>query len=627
MMLGPSLLLKRLQPRVGLAIRGSGGSRSNQQLVLSFRPFFGTSNYKRAVIPAAKSLSSSISGSSVSSVSTVTSAVRSRIQSLTRRFSSTDTNVLITKESEQILSRPPLAIRAAIVGSSVGLATPLFALGGVARLWFSYLPRTENGRIAKNVIGILLGVGSTGLFYNYVIPFLRYNSDFMLPFAMSNALMATAWYTAAELWLGLDVMLLGVSEQALIARNVSPAVAAFLVRLIGASAVAGAAVGALTAITAPYCWPFFFSICWDRDLKTLLMKDDPYWIIDLYNWIAIPVGVPVGILAGITLQSVLKSYIVGVPSVPWSNRSLPLLVGILGLSGVYYTFFRSFSTDFLWEKRLDHETGQVISYNPRTGQLEHDNGEQAFFAQMKREVIKRINSFRNLFRFFGDRKDEKPRSLSPKDDITVSVLDDRAALFSIVDQLVRLKFLYLQKKKQAKLKAAVSPKAMTAEQKAFMKTDFDAMIKGMVTEFDILNKGNQSVNLLTLLDLVEKGIVSKRVEDRFERNEEYRGADHMYADCVRRIEKMGDCTLNESVRNSLAMLAVNLDMASNEFKSKLGFEILEGSEEEKAIITEYRNSGTVEVVTRTIKLFLLAGAVGSGCTALAMFLLGSRNQA
>jgi hypothetical protein len=528
-------------------------------------------------------------------------------------------------EVEAVFSRPPFPVRAAIVGASVGLATPLFALGGLARLWISYLPSTEKGKIAKRIIGLALGVGSTGLFFNYIIPFLRYNSDFMLPFAMSNAVMATFWYAIGEMWLGIDVMVTGVSEASMLARNVSPAVASFIARIVGASAMAGGAVGALTALTAPYCWPFFFSLCWDRDLKTLLLTDDPYWIIDLYNWIAIPVGLPVGILAGITLQTVLKSFVLGKPGIPWANRSLPLLAGIVGLSGIYYTFFRSFSTDFLWERRLHHTTGEVVSYNPRTGQLQMDNGERADNALMKREVMKRFNKLRYLLRFNYNKKDEPPQPLSPKDDITVSVLDNRASLFAILDVLVRVKYLQLEKKRQAEHRSVINKASLTQSQRDLLKVDFDALIKKIEKEFNIANKGNQAVNMTVLLDLVEKGIISKRIEDRFEMHEDYRGSDHMYADCVRRIQKMSDSCYNEDLRRSLALLAVNLDMAANEFKQKLGFEVVEGSEEEKKMIASYRNSGAYEIVTRTMKIFLVAGALGSGCTALAIFFFGNRS--
>jgi hypothetical protein len=48
---------------------------------------------------------------------------------------------------------PPFLIRVGIISSSVGLATPLFATVGVARLWYNYLPKTANGQILKLVLG------------------------------------------------------------------------------------------------------------------------------------------------------------------------------------------------------------------------------------------------------------------------------------------------------------------------------------------------------------------------------------------------------------------------------------------------------------------------------------------
>jgi hypothetical protein len=90
--------------------------------------------------------------------------------------------------------RPPLGIRAALVGTTVGLLTPVFAIAGIATSWFRYLPKTFSGRIVKYIIGASLGGGSGVLIWNYVLPFLNNHSEIVLPFALANSIAASSWY-------------------------------------------------------------------------------------------------------------------------------------------------------------------------------------------------------------------------------------------------------------------------------------------------------------------------------------------------------------------------------------------------------------------------------------------------
>ena len=46
-------------------------------------------------------------------------------------------------------SRPPFPVRVALVGTSVGLATPLLAIGGVIFAWYRFLPLSAGGQAAR----------------------------------------------------------------------------------------------------------------------------------------------------------------------------------------------------------------------------------------------------------------------------------------------------------------------------------------------------------------------------------------------------------------------------------------------------------------------------------------------
>jgi hypothetical protein len=68
--------------------------------------------------------------------------------------------------------------------------------------------------------------------------------------------------------------------------------------------IGGVVIGALTALTAPFLWPIMIDLCWDENTKKLLLNGDTLWLVDLYQYIAIPVGLPVGILAGLSMHLV-----------------------------------------------------------------------------------------------------------------------------------------------------------------------------------------------------------------------------------------------------------------------------------------------------------------------------------
>jgi hypothetical protein len=218
---------------------------------------------------------------------------------------------------------PPFAVRVGLVSTSVGLGTPFFAVGAMARLWYSYLPRGSFGRIFMSMSYIVGGGGFIHLMINFVVPFMRNHSDFVLPFALSNAVASGFWYSIGEVALGLPFMSGAVALESLQGSFFGAGMLGIL-RIMGQNVAGGTGtvfatslpiggifVGALTALTAPFLWPLMFKVCWDANTNKLLVGDDPTWLVDLYQYIALPLGLPVGVLAGIGLHLAVKPFVVG----------------------------------------------------------------------------------------------------------------------------------------------------------------------------------------------------------------------------------------------------------------------------------------------------------------------------
>lgn len=72
-----------------------------------------------------------------------------------------------------IPAQPPFVVRAALVGTSAGLATPLYAVGGVIVGWYRVLPHSVGGQFLRVGASALIGGGAATLTYKYACPFLR----------------------------------------------------------------------------------------------------------------------------------------------------------------------------------------------------------------------------------------------------------------------------------------------------------------------------------------------------------------------------------------------------------------------------------------------------------------------
>ncbi len=141
------------------------------------------------------------------------------------------------------------------------------------------------GHVVKNSLALIFGGGIVHICLNYVGPFLLEHSEIVLPFSLSNSVCSAFWYCLAESALGVE---------GLLAMSPALSVGAFTMQL----PLVGAAIGVLTAVTAPFLWPHAFKLCWSDDLSALVFREGPEWITSAYLEILLPVGLPVAILAG-----------------------------------------------------------------------------------------------------------------------------------------------------------------------------------------------------------------------------------------------------------------------------------------------------------------------------------------
>eukprot|EP01038_Epipyxis_sp_PR26KG_P004386 gene4386-6202_t len=379
-----------------------------------------------------------------------------------RKFSSPSstsfTNSSIFGSSISTLKHiPPRIVRIAIVGSSVGLASPFFALGGIAQLWFYYLPKSTTGQAIKYLIGFLVGGGMMKLVYHYIGPFLANNSDFILPFALSNAIASSFWFGLADLYFG--TRLSGINPVFANYIKGVPFLQSFPTLPLG-----GPAIGALVALTAPLLWPMAFRYCWDRDFQYLMLGSNPSWMSNAYEIIAVPVGLPVGIFSGIVLHYALQPAIYGTVGIPWQRTSLPVLGSLLGMSAIYFFFFRSPTDELYWYKRIDPKTGLYTSYNVRNGSNLIDGGIQADRVSFKLNMFKSLAACKAMFTGYIPSSVDQLNKANPaliqpavkininfknptRRDISLENVEKYHVFHDTIDTLVRIKYFQVGDKR------------------------------------------------------------------------------------------------------------------------------------------------------------------------------------
>jgi len=351
-------------------------------------------------------------------------------------------------------SLSPFPIRVALVGSSVGLLTPVLAVIGTARIFSQVLPRkTLIGKILKYTIGFIIGGSSITLLYKYVIPFFRDHPDFVLPFALANSITSMLWYSVGEVTFGMRTVL-GVVSLDSIFRN------AALVTTARVVPIGGAAIGGLTAITAPILWPVCFTLCWSKELRNALLADNPVWPMDLYSYFVLPVALPMGIVAGASIHLVLKPIILGVPHIPYTRRGLPALLAILSSGALYFGMNWRSLEDFLWLKRKDPCTGREYSENVKT-RARAPGPHLANSSQLRAEIVNVAHIVRKPLEYLNWEEEEaeaeteveceenkrtavRSMKLEMGRNIEISKMGEYKVLFNVIDELLRVKYAEMQ---------------------------------------------------------------------------------------------------------------------------------------------------------------------------------------
>ena len=287
---------------------------------------------------------------------------------------------------------------------------------------------TVSGRWAKGALALVLGGGVGALCVKVVVPFMTEHSEIVLPFAVSNAAASAGWFAVAEAVFGMEA-LLGVSRRL---------------------PVVGAGVGLLTAVSSPVLWPSAFRLFWSEDLRQLVFNGEEHdWIAAVYRELFLPVAVPVSVLAGSTLEVVLR------PLLRFSDKTRlagpTALVAVYGSALAYFLLCSSDPEDFWWELRRSKH-GELISVNAKSGKVEHDGGRRAEVAAEKRGVFENIHLAQAvvvaLQELFGGgrppRESPGPVTVFERADMSLRTIKERAELFSLIDALVRRKYLELE---------------------------------------------------------------------------------------------------------------------------------------------------------------------------------------
>lgn len=262
----------------------------------------------------------------------------------------------------QEVSIPPLPIRAALVGSGVCLATPLFPVIGFVQLVYRIAPST-----ATRLTLLGGGAGILSFAAHTLVPNMYYYAPLLFPFALSNAVCSAGTYFVLDALWGRDVRSLAS------------------LRVLHMP-VMGAVVGGLTGALAPMLyWPVCSSF---YDLQVAISAEGMTNFF--YNYYILPFSVTTGLIAGCMLHNVLALCILGIRGQSWIISAGPILAGSLGAAVMLYSMSR-FDVPILqpsqecidskescyvdteslwWIIRIDAKTGKAYS-----AQVAHGTGE------------------------------------------------------------------------------------------------------------------------------------------------------------------------------------------------------------------------------------------------------------
>ena len=189
-----------------------------------------------------------------------------------------------------------------------------------------------------------------------------------------------------------------------------------------------------------------FNACWTPQFKELVFNGEPNLAFDLYRYVMIPIGLPIGILTGMATHTLLESVVMGVEGTPWMMGSLPVLGGIILVSGVYFNWCYTPFEDFLWIERMNPKNGESQAHNPVTKQIS-DNLNKSMEAYIKRNGLTALQTWYNPLKLIKPDGQQQGRKAPPLYDFThrqltsVNQLSQYQGLSQLIDLLLRHKFL------------------------------------------------------------------------------------------------------------------------------------------------------------------------------------------
>jgi hypothetical protein len=352
--------------------------------------------------------------------------------------------------------------------------------------------------------------------------------------------------------------------------------------LAGGLPIGGVVIGGLTAMTAPFLWPTTTELCWDSNFKKMIMGDESLWLTDFYQIYCLPIGVPVGVISGLSMHIMLKNAILGSPGVPWTKGSLPVLGALVGATFSYFYLLRPSPGNYLWERRMDHSTGEMISYNPLRCTSSKDMS-LSTNAQYQRDFANGIHDLRNAFKFSSTKNDKlgNAKLLIVDGDVSAQNVKNREELFQIIDILVRFKYLSQKSNgdtlEMRKVQYLAKESLGITDLSGFLKTVELNVVARRRSKND--NLGSEKTRLLSD---VKNSILS------YPR----------------------DTTGEKSSSTGLQVLEANLPILESEFLGKLGYVIADTSEKEQDLIKDYKSEQFTHMVIVYGGMLALLGVYG-----------------
>jgi len=208
---------------------------------------------------------------------------------------------LLVRRRVATSSTPPALVRHGLVGAVGAVGTPFFPVIGAVRLANHLVPQREARLVLLGSAAAIVSFAARD-----VVPFLIDHAELIAPLAACNGVVAAASYAALELAAGGPAALLAGTS-------------------LSTSPLVGAAVGAATAILAPYAYSTALDAWFGISVELRRACDR-----------LLPVTVPTGVVAGAVLGPLLRPAVLGVPGVPWTTIAAPVGVVLAASAAAVY---------------------------------------------------------------------------------------------------------------------------------------------------------------------------------------------------------------------------------------------------------------------------------------------------